>query len=384
MGNREEKADLLQMLPEELADLVVGLGQPAYRARQVFSWLHRGASFEEMTDLSRDLRARLVGIARAGSLEMACEETAPDGAAKLAFRTEDGRVVESVLIPHGRRTTVCVSSQIGCAFACRFCATGEQGLVRNLAAGEIVEQVVRVQARWRPNRVSNVVFMGMGEPLANYEAVVRAVRLLNRPGGLHVGARRIAISTCGLPEQMRRLAEEGLQVALAVSLHAATDELRDELVPINKRHPISEVIAAARHFSRRTGRKIAFQYVVAPGLNDTQEQARRLVAIARGLPYMVNLIPRNPTVGSESPDADAAARFARLLRKLGAEVSVRRSRGAEVLGACGQLRTRLAGQKSAGRAEARPAKRVQQRDDVAATCPRRRRSRRQGPRRRAL
>jgi 23S rRNA (adenine2503-C2)-methyltransferase len=344
------KLSLMGMPPEELAGVLAPLGQPSYRARQLFYWLQRGVSFDEMTDLPQELRAQLHDLAQTSSLEEAAEERAPDGAVKFAFRTADGHVVESVLIPHSRRTTVCVSSQIGCAFGCRFCATGKRGLVRDLAAGEIVEQVVRVQARCQPDRVSNVVFMGMGEPLANYGSVVRAVRVLNQPGGLHIGARRIAISTCGLPEQMRQLAAEGLQVALAVSLHAATDAIRNELVPINRTHPIAEVVAAASDFARRTGRKVAFQYVVVPGLNDTRGQARRLVEIARGLPYMVNVIPRNPTSGFEEPDDGAAARFARRLRRLGVEVAVRRSRGAEVLGACGQLRGRLAGQQSAGRA----------------------------------
>jgi len=193
-----------------------------------------------------ELRAQLHDLAQTSSLEEAEEERAPDGAVKFAFRTADGHVVESVLIPHARRTTVCVSSQIGCVFGCRFCATGKQGLVRDLAAGEIVEQVVRVQARCQPHRVSNVVFMGMGEPLANYESVVRAVRVLNQPAGLHIGARRIAISTCGLPEQMRRLAAEGLQVALAVSLHPATVLSEMSSCPSTERTP-------SRRWSRRRG-----------------------------------------------------------------------------------------------------------------------------------
>jgi len=349
------KMDLLAMLPDELALFLRDLGQPSYRARQLFRWLHRGATFDDMTNLPTPLRARLAQLASPGTMRPAEEHSAPDGAVKFALRARDGHLVETVLIPHARRTTVCVSSQIGCAYRCRFCATGKQGLTRNLTPGEIVEQVVRVQQLSSPKRVTNVVFMGMGEPLANYDPVVKAVRLLNHPHGLNIGARHIAVSTCGLPDRIRRLASEGLQVALAISLHAATDELRTQLVPVNRKHPIAEVISAARDYTDRTGRKVAFQYVVAPGINDTLDQGRRLAALVRGLPCMINLIPHNPPSDPSRSDPRAAARFARLLRARGIPVAVRRSRGAEALGACGQLRSRLAGQEEAGRAEARPA-----------------------------
>ena len=348
------RVDLMGLPPEELALFLQGLGQPRYRGRQVFSWLHRGADFPEMTDLPAALRARLASLAAAGTLRLDSHHQAPDGAAKYAFRTHDGELIETVLIPHRDRTTVCVSSQIGCAFGCQFCATGKQGFVRDLTAGEIVEQVVRVQHELGLRRVSNVVFMGMGEPLANYQAVVTAARLLNHPGGLHIGARRIAISTCGLPDEIRRLAGEGLQVALAISLHAATDDVRSQLAPINRKHSLAEVMAAAREYVQRTGRKVAFQYVVVPGVNDTPEQARRLAALVRGMPAMVNVIPRNPEGAVALADSGPALRFARLVDQRGVEVAVRRSRGAEVLGACGQLASRRR-PGAAGRADARPA-----------------------------
>lgn len=344
-----ERVDLLGLTIDELAAWLKEIGQPAYRARQLFAWLHRGASFPEMTELPKELRERLEATAQAGTLKAVGQETAKDGAIKFGFRTGDGEIIESVLIPHGERTTVCVSSQIGCAYGCRFCATGKQGLKRSLRAGEIVQQVVCAQREARPRRVSNVVFMGMGEPLANYEAVVKAVRLLNQPGGLGIGARHIAISTCGLPGEIRRLAGEGLPLGLAISLHAATDELRSRLVPINRRHPIAEVMAAAREFAQRTGRKVTFQYVVIPGENDTDDQARHLMALVKGFPSMVNLIPRNPTEGGAPSDLRAALKLAALLKKMKVEVAVRRSRGGEVLGACGQLRSRLEQEKQAGR-----------------------------------
>jgi len=361
--------DLLGLSPAELEAFLEGLGQPRYRARQLFSWLHRGASFDEMTDLPRELRRQLGDLATAGTLTLVTRADAPDESAKFAFRTSDTHLIETVLIPHRGRITVCVSSQIGCAFGCAFCATGKQGLTRSLRAGEIVEQVVRVQQAIAPQpvgqelascpiarRVSNVVFMGMGEPLANYDAVLKAIALLNNEHGIGIGARHIAISTCGLPDQIRRLAGEGLQVALAISLHGATDAVRNQLVPAGRKHPIAQLMAAARHYAQSTGRKIAFEYVVVPGANDTSEQATRLAALLRGLPSMVNVIPRNPLEESSRPDPGAAFRFASLLEARGLAAVVRRSRGAEVLGACGQLSSRHQAKDKAGRTTSRPAR----------------------------
>ncbi len=329
---------LLGLLPDELEAFLADLGEPRYRARQLFSWLHRGADFAEMSDLPAALRTRLAERASSGALRLREERTAPDGAAKYGFLTADRHLIETVLIPHQKRTTLCVSSQIGCGFRCRFCATGRQGLTRSLTAAEIVEQAVRAQQAVHPRRISNIVFMGMGEPLANYDAVMRAVRLLNHPWGLRIAARHIAISTCGLPDEIRRLAGEEIQVSLAVSLHAATDPLRSELVPVNRRHPLAELMDAVRYYVARTRRKVLFEYVVEPGLNDTPEQVRALAALLRGLPAAVNLIPRNPGRASERPNLRPTMALARRLREAGLKAAVRRSRGAEVLGACGQLR----------------------------------------------
>jgi 23S rRNA (adenine2503-C2)-methyltransferase len=354
MAHDPDRIDLLGLLPDELEPMVGALEQPAYRARQIFSWLHRGTDVSAMTDLPKELRRRLAELATAGTLSLAAREEAPDGAVKYGFHTADSHTIETVLIPHRGRTTVCLSSQIGCGFACAFCATGSQGLTRSLGPGEIVEQAVRVQES-ATSRISNIVFMGMGEPLANYEAVLKAVRLLNCGDGLHIGARHIAISTCGLPDQIRRLAGEGLQLSLAVSLHGATDAVREQLVPLNRKHPIAEVMSAARFFAEHTGRKVAFEYVVIPGLNDTPNQARHLGQLLRGLPAMVNLIPEHPLETPDRPDLGAAHRFAHLLREGGLEAVVRRSRGGEVLGACGQLAAARRGQEEAGRAPpARP------------------------------
>jgi 23S rRNA (adenine2503-C2)-methyltransferase len=343
MSEGDGKADLLGMLPEELETFLRALGQPAYRARQLFAWLHRGAAFEEMTDLPAPLRERLAALASAARLRPVERVDAPDGATKFGFRTTDGHTIETVLIPQGQRRTVCVSSQVGCAFRCAFCATGRQGLTRSLSAGEIAAQVVLVQKAVLPARVSNVVFMGMGEPLANLEAVMKAVRLLNHPYGLAIGARHIAISTCGLPEQIVRLGKAKSQVALAISLHAATDEVRAGLVPISRKHPLRELMGAVRRYVRETGRKVSFEWVVVPGVNDTPEQARLAAELLRRLPSMVNVIPRNPIDQEGAADPGPAYRFAALLSRHGVEAVVRRSRGAEVLGACGQLRAREEG-----------------------------------------
>jgi 23S rRNA (adenine2503-C2)-methyltransferase len=353
MSGSAPETDLFGLSRDELVAFLQQLGQPSYRAAQVLSWLHRGTAVAQMTDLPAALRTRLAEVADAGSLILSSRQEAPDGAAKFVFETRDGHLIETVLIPHPQRVTVCLSSQIGCAFGCSFCATGQHGLTRDLTTGEIVEQLVRVQQAARPQRVRNVVFMGMGEPLANYEAVVKAVRLLNSREGLGIGARHIAISTCGLPDQIRRLADEGLQVALAVSLHGATNEVRDQVVPLNRQHPLPRVMAATRLFFERTGRKVALQYVVIAGLNDTPEQALALARLTRGLPSMVNVIPRNPTDERGSVEAGPAYRFAALLRRHGIETAVRRSRGSEVLGACGQLRARRSQQAAGGRGPAR-------------------------------
>jgi 23S rRNA (adenine2503-C2)-methyltransferase len=247
----------------------------------------------------------------------------------------DGREVETVHIPDAGRVTVCVSSQAGCALACTFCATGRLGLLRNLAAGEIVDQVYLAR---QGDPSPNVVFMGMGEPLANYAAVVRAVRLLLAPEGLGLSPRRITLSTSGLPNRMRRLAEEDLGIRLAVSLHAADDPKRTALMPINARYPIAEVLAAAREYAERSGRRVSLEYVMLAGVNDADADARRLAALLPRRISHVNLIPYNPTDAAfqgSSPERIAA--FAAVLRERGVACSVRRSRGRDVQAACGQL-----------------------------------------------
>jgi 23S rRNA (adenine2503-C2)-methyltransferase len=347
------KLDLKGLLPEELATALQPLRGPAFRGRQVFGWMHRrlAADFAEMTDLPAPLRARLAEEFRLTTLREVSRQEAADGTTRFLFALADENTLESVYIPAATRATVCISSQVGCPFGCRFCATGQSGFVRNLSAAEIVDQVYRVQAALpEGRRISNVVYMGMGEPLANYEQSLRSVRLLLHPLGLNLAQRHITLSTVGITPGIDRLADEGLQVNLAISLHAPTQAGRLKLLPIAKKYPIDDLIAAARRYVHRTGRKVTFEYTVVPGSNDSPGDALQLAALVRGLQALVNVIPLNLNEGAmpglklSPPELIAAAeRFTALLRGHGVEAALRRSRGEEVTGACGQLRRRTMG-----------------------------------------
>ncbi len=336
------RPDLRSMTEAELVALLAALGEPPYRGRQIARWVHgRGAvGFAEMTDLPKALRAVLEARVRLTTLEIRRRLTSPDGSTtKYLFACPDGSTLESVWMRYadGRRS-VCVSTQVGCAMACTFCATGLAGLTRNLTAGEIVDQVYAM-ARDQGERPTHVVFMGMGEPLANYAATVRAVRLLNAPYGLGIGIRRITVSTVGLVPQIRRLAAEGLNLTLAVSLHAPTDELRAELVPIARRYPLAALLEACRFYVARTRRRLTFEYVLLAGVNDGPEQAHALGRLLRGMLCHLNLIPWNPVPGLNfrRPERDRVRAFARIVRAYGVPTTVRIERGTEILAACGQL-----------------------------------------------
>ena len=336
--------NLFGMGRKELAALMARMKQPAYRAAQLMDWLYaRGvADLEEMTDLPRPLRAALREEGyEARAPEEAGRREAPDGTIKFLFSLADGEKVESVYIPEGPRRTVCVSTQVGCGMGCAFCATGQGGYVRDLTAGEIVGQVWRTR-RILGARITNVVAMGQGEPLANYEATVAAFRLFGADHGMNIAARHLAISTCGLPDGIARLAAEGRQWGLTVSLHAALDELRDQLMPINRRYPLRLVRQACLDYTALTGRRITLAYVLIDGSNDTWDAARALIGFCRGMPAHVNLIPWNPVPGvilAAPPEARIAA-FRRWLTGAGVNATVRRTRGAEFSAACGQLCTK--------------------------------------------
>ena len=334
-----DAAYICGLLPEEIEALLTDLGHKPYRARQILHWVHKRRAFEwsHMTDLPQRLREELAAAVRVSPLTEAAKHTARDGSAKLVFRLPDGASIEAVVMPYAARATACVSSQVGCAYNCAFCATGGLGLERNLSAAEIVAQVLRARAA-AELPITNVVFMGMGEALANYDSVIKAIRIMNHPQCLGIGARHIAISTCGLPEQMRLLAGEGLALHLAVSLNAPDDALRTRLMPVNRRYPLHDVVAAAREYTERTGRKISFEYCLLAGVNDSPAQAAATADLVRGIPGMINLILYNQARGGfKRPRAAAVHAFRRALQERGVEVAVRRSVGDEVAAACGQL-----------------------------------------------
>lgn len=344
----------------QLAAWLAARGEPAYRADQVLAGAHRpeATTFADLTDLPVALRDVLAAHFRFSTIADSHVIGADHGlTAKAVHELDDGQRIESVLMRYptrsgsGARTTICISSQAGCAVACPFCATGQAGFGRQLTPGEIVDQVLHWhRPPWRAlgdarDSHYNIVFMGMGEPLNNADRVFSAVRLLNDRDRLGIGARHITVSTSGVVPGIDRMIEELPQVNLAISLHAPSDDLRDELVPINRKWPVAEVIAAGRRFAARTGRRVSLEYVMIDGMNDTDAQAVELVGLASGWRSHVNLIPLNPTPGSRWSGTSAAgiARFVRRLREGGIGVTVRDTRGREIEAACGQLHAQLAG-----------------------------------------
>jgi len=331
------------MSRESLAARLAERGLPAYRADQVFSWVyhkhHRSA--ERMINLPSALRERFDEVCDLRLPRVTTSLGTPDDSThKFVLECRDGSKVECVSMRTARRLTFCLSSQVGCALKCAFCATGLMGLRRNLSADEIVAQVVVMgdYHQWRDQRF-NLVFMGMGEPLANYRPVLDAIRLMHDERGLNIGARRVTVSTSGLVPQIHQLAEEDLAVGLAVSLHATTDELRDQLVPVNRRWPIAELVSAARDFGRRSGRRVTLEYTLLGGVNDRPEDADRLGIIARDLPSKINIIPYNPVPGLswKRPTPEAIEAFVQRLYPRAPSVTVRNTLGGEIWAACGQL-----------------------------------------------
>ena len=335
MVHHRRVAVALDLTVADLAGLLPG--EPAFRARQVWRGLHQGLGPDEMTDLPLALRRRLAEELPVGLAAGHRSVSEDGGTVKWLFVLDDGAAVETVLMHYPDRATVCVSSQAGCAMACGFCATGQAGFRRHLTVGEIVEQVVQARRAALPRRLSNVVFMGMGEPLANYGPTWAAVERLHDELGL--SARHLTVSTVGLVPGIRRLAGERLPVNLAVSLHAANDALRDELVPVNRRWPLPVLMGACRDWVAAKGRRLSFEWALIDGTNDRPSDAGELAALARPLAAHVNLIPLNPTPGYPTrgtPPAGVRA-FRDRLRSLGVNATVRRNRGTDIDAACGQL-----------------------------------------------
>lgn len=340
------KRPLLEASTEELTAWLAGLGHPGYRARQVFGWVfgRRAEGFDSMSDLPKTLRDRLDSEWEVFGTRIVHHHTAPDGTDKLLLECGDGRRIEAVLMAEEDRRTVCVSTQVGCGMGCVFCASGLKGVERNLSRGEIVEQVLRLRNLLPAEEgVTNLVVMGMGESLANFDNLVAALDRLCSPDGLGLGQRRVTISTVGLPEKMVKLAELDRQYHLAVSLHAPTEALRDELVPINARVGLGAVMEAAETYFHRSGRQVTFEYVLLGGINDRPEDAAALARLLESRKAHVNLIPYNavPGLPYRRPTADAIRRFVATVRSRGVSVSVRKTKGREIDAACGQLRRRL-------------------------------------------
>jgi 23S rRNA (adenine2503-C2)-methyltransferase len=316
------------------------LGEPSYRAGQVFDWLYKkgAASFGAFTDLPKSLRLRLEEDFSLGSLELAERLVSADKTGKFLFQLADGNFVETVLILADRRATLCLSTQVGCKFGCVFCASGLGGFKRNLRPSEILGQVLFLRDKLSLH-LTNFVFMGMGEPLDNYDNVIKAIQIMNDPRGLGIAARRITVSTVGIIPGIERLKTLGLQVNLSLSLHAVREELRSKLLPISRKYPLQKVLQACQDYVRETGRMMTLEYILFRGLNDSAEDASRLASIARRLRAKVNLIPCSPVpgLGFFPPPAEANKLFMRRLREKGAKVTLRRSKGADIQAACGQL-----------------------------------------------
>ena len=342
---RARMGGVFDATPETLAAYLTSLREPAFRGRQILEWVFEaGAStYENMTNLPQALRTRLTGELPIYESQIAQRQESQDGTTKLLLRWPDGATSECVLIPDDDRRTACISTQVGCPVGCVFCASGINGLQRQLTAGQIVEQAMRVrQLCGDEERLSNIVFMGLGEPLANYAATLQAVRTINAEWGMGIGARKITISTVGLPTQMKRLADEELQVTLALSLHAPNDELRKQIIPWAERVTIESLVEAANYYFEKSGREITLEYILLGGLNDSEAQARELVTVAKRMRSNVNLIAYNPVEGLpyQRPKSADVQQFALTLRNRGVNTHVRRSRGLDIDAACGQLRRR--------------------------------------------
>jgi 23S rRNA (adenine2503-C2)-methyltransferase len=334
--------NLAELERAELEDAFDGRGIERFRARQIFAWIYRRgvADFEAMTDLPRPLRATLAAHFSLATPAILARDRSSDGTEKFLLGLEDGRRIESVFIPDTPAMTFCLSTQVGCAMACSFCLTGKMGLVRNLTAGEIVGQVrVLTGALGLGQERFNIVLMGMGEPLHNYDATMKALRILGDEQGFHVSPRRVTLSTVGLLPALDRLAREPIMPNLAVSLHAPTDVIRADLVPLNKKYGVEEIIAACKRFPLKRRSRITFEYVLLAGVNDSPESARRLAKLLAGVKAKVNLIPLNaaPGIPYERPTDETVNRFAQILADEHLTVSVRKSRGRDIRAACGQL-----------------------------------------------
>ena len=340
--------DLKSMTLEELTAFFKEMGQPAFRAKQVFRWLYRGVtSFEEMTDLSKGLREQLEARCFITAPKVARKQvSAIDGTIKYLWELADGNCIETVLMRYQHGNTVCVSSQVGCRMGCAFCASTLAGRVRDLTPAEMVDQVLFTQLDSGAH-ISNIVLMGIGEPLDNFDTVMQFLTLVNHPDGLNIGMRHISLSTCGLTEKIDKLAQLGLQLTLSVSLHAPDDETRSKIMPINRSVGVDKLMETCRRYFKTTGRRISYEYAMIDGVNDSDRQADLLAGLLKGLPGHVNLIPLNDVEESPLKPSRRVAQFQKRLENQGVTVTVRRRLGSDIDASCGQLRRKAMKEKQA-------------------------------------
>ena len=334
--------DIKSLTLSELTQEMESIGEKKFRAAQIYSWLHERLvdDFDEMTNLSKGLREKLKENYELPNLTLVRVQTSKiDETSKFLFRLSDGNVIESVLMKYHHGNSVCISSQVGCRMGCRFCASTLDGLERGLKPSEMLDQIYQIQ-KWSKERVHNVVVMGTGEPLDNYDALLRFIHLLTCEGGLHISQRNLTVSTCGIVPNMRRLADEKLQITLALSLHASSQEKRKTLMPVANKYELSEVLDACRYYFSQTGRRITFEYSLVGGVNDSEEDARELTELVKDINCHINLIPVNPIKERDYVQSDTGAiqRFKNKLEKSGINVTIRREMGRDIDGACGQLR----------------------------------------------
>ena len=341
-----QKYNLKDFTRTELVTILAGMGKDRFRADQIIAWLYRQRvdRIEEMTNLSRAFRKQLDAVAVIPSLECVAIETAADGTEKFLFQFLDGDCIESVLIPEQKRLTLCISTQVGCRQGCRFCVTGQQGFSRNLKVAEIVDQVIQAQKHVdrHQRRISNVVFMGMGEPLDNFDALIKAIEILKYDDGLDFSSRRITVSTCGLVPQIGELAAR-VDISLAISLNATDDETRSRLMPINRRYNLQTLLAACRQLPLKRSARITFEYILLAGINDSLVDASRLVRLLKPLKSKVNLIPFNehPDLSFRRPSKEQISAFQAVLLDSGLTSIIRKSKGEDISAACGQLRGKV-------------------------------------------
>lgn len=334
--------DIRSFTRRDLENLAMEMGEPAFRGRQLFRWLWRPEfkDFQDATDLSVAFREKIGSISKIYSLKTLRKEKSVDGTIKWAWQLYDRSIIETVLIPEKDHTTVCLSTQAGCAMGCRFCHTSKMGFIRDLDPSEIAGQVLSIMALTNPEQhPRNIVFMGMGEPLANYDSLIYSIHILKDELGLNFSGRRITVSTCGLVDGIKRLGMEDVDVGLAISLHAPSDTLRSSIMPVNRRFSISELLNACKEFRMKPRRRITFEYLLLGGVNDREEHAEKLAFKLQGIPAKVNLIPFNESKGIpfKRPDVETVQKFQDVLKEKGYTVIIRKSKGVDISAACGQL-----------------------------------------------